>query len=169
MCGIPEIRFVIEADKRRMRRRNSRKPCSRPEDALAGKFLVQSPSELIHIHVSVAGGRGCCERSSVLRALFFDYLLEARQVREGAKHWAALVRRHVALKLKSHQTREARALVTGDKTPRCFRRDIAGAQVVVVLVEIVASGVGRVGFPVVGGPAVASRAVKGEMRLRGRI
>ena len=45
-----------------------------------------------------------------------------------------------------------------------FGSDVAAAQVVVVLVEVIAAGVRSVGFPVVGGPAIAARAVEGEAR-----
>src|SRR5712692_90981 len=118
MSGIPKIRLVVQAHKGRVHGTGSKN--SQPRE-----FLVQGPSELVHIHVGVAGGRNSCEWSGVLRALFFDYLLEARQVGEGAKHWAALVRRHVALKLEGYQTCQARGLITGNITPHRLSWNIA--------------------------------------------
>ena len=60
------------------------------------------------------------------------------------------------------------ALIARDEAAHGFGGNGAAAQVVVVFVEIVAAGVGGVGLPVVGRPAIAAVAVEGEQRRRDR-
>src|SRR5439155_16624961 len=108
-------------------------------------------------------GRGRHGREG--RTLFVHYGLEARQVRwAGHADRAVLVGGHQALDLYGHQTCQTLALVRRNEAAYRFGWDIAAAQVAVIVVDIVAAGVGGIGLPVVRGPAVASGAIEGEQR-----
>ena len=68
------------------------------------------------------------------------------------------------LQLHGDQAGEIIGLIAGDEAADCFGGNGAAAEVVVIFVEIIAAGVRGVGFPIVGGPAIAAGAVEGELR-----
>src|SRR5208337_5266964 len=70
------------------------------------------------------------------------------------------------LELEGDEAGQAVGLVAGDEAANGFGGRGAAAEVVVVFVEVVAASVRGVGFPVVGGPAIAARAIESEMRRR---
>jgi hypothetical protein len=158
MRRVPEFRLIVQADERGVRGIGS-------EDAHSGKLLIQGPDEFVHVHVGVGSGRREREGNAGDCALFVDHLFEARQIRRvGNAHGPVLVTGHQALQLDSHQACQAVGLISSDETPDCFRWNGATAQIVVVFVEIIASGIRGVGLPIVGGPAIAASAVKSELR-----
>src|SRR6266704_2306403 len=67
-----------------------------PKIPWPGNFWSRA-RELVHVHIGVAGWRVNRERCGVSCALFFDDLLEPRQIGKGTSHRAALVRGHIAL------------------------------------------------------------------------
>ncbi len=96
-----------------------------------------------------------------------DNLLEAGEVgRIAGAHGAIFVARDETLELEGDEAGHAVGLVARDEAADGFGGRGAAAEVVVVFVEVVAAGVRGVGFPVVGGPAIATRAIEGEMRRR---
>src|SRR5208337_1770988 len=70
------------------------------------------------------------------------------------------------LELEGDEAGQAVGLVAGDEAANGFGGRGAAAEVVVVFVEVVAASVRGVGLPVVGGPAIAARAIESEMRRR---
>src|SRR6266851_7421328 len=159
MSGTPKIRLIVQAHKSRVRG-----TCSK--DSHARELLIQGPCELVHVNIGVELGGIEGERNAGNSALLVHHRLETSQVGEGGKHWAVLIRGHVALELKGHKTCQACVLVPKDKATYGLGGDIAAAQIVVALIVKVAACIGRVGFPVVGRPTVAPVAVQGEMWLR---
>src|ERR1700761_7902658 len=96
MCGVPKFRFVVKLNENRVRGGIG------TENRLTGKFLIECPQELVHVHVGIGGGRVECEGSSGLRALFEDHLMEASQIwRIGDAYRPVLVGRNESLHLKS--------------------------------------------------------------------
>ena len=128
-------------------------------------FWSSSPQEFVHVDVVVGGGRSERERRGGLRALLEDHLLEAGQVgRIRGADRAVFVAGDETLQLKSDQAGHPVGLVAGDEAAHRFRGSGAAAEIVVVLVEIIATGVGGVRFPVVRGPTIAAGAIEGEVR-----
>ena len=157
MGRVPEFRLIVQTDERGV-------SGTCPENTHSGKFLIQGPGEFVHVHVGVCGGRRDRERNAGDCALLVHHLFETRQIRRvGNAHRPALVTGHQALELDGHQACQAVGLISRDETPDCFRWYSTAAQIVVVLVEIVASGIRGVGLPIVGGPAIAAVAVKSEL------
>ena len=156
--GVPELRFVVEADKGRVRG-------ARAEDSHPCEFLIKRPDKFVHVNVGVSRRRRESERGAGDGALFVDHCLEARHVRRvrGADG-AAFVSRDEALQLESHETGYVVGLITSDETSHGFRGYCAGAEVVIVFVEIVAASVRGVGLPVVSRPTIASIAIEGQER-----
>ena len=77
-------------------------------------------------------------------------------------HWTAFIRGNQSLQLHGDQARQAMGLIARDKAAHRFSGHIAAAQEIIVLVKKIASRVGRIRFPVVGGSAVTSPPIQGQ-------
>src|SRR5208283_433381 len=149
--GVPKFRLVVELHEGVLRRGIG------AEDGLAGEFLIEGPDEFVHVDVVVVGGRIEGERSGGLSAFLVDDLFEAGEVgRIGDAHRTIFVASDETLQLEGDEAGHAVGLVARDEAADGFGGRGAAAEVVVVFVEVVAASVGGVGFPVVGGPAIAA-------------
>ncbi len=159
MGGIPEFRLVIQLRKDVLRRR------AQTKDGLSGEFLVEAPKEFVHVHVGVCGGWTGRERDAGLRTLLIHDLLEASEVGGIAgAHGSAFVAGDQSLHLNGDQAGHAVGLIARDETADGLGGGGTAAQVVVVLIQVVAAGVGGVGLPVIGGPTIASPASERKVR-----